>query len=196
MYKIIFSQGCNWFSSIVFLCLVVKFSTETDWNSWELIDFDFIAVLVGLKRKQENLEKWSVPIWGVGICNVKQRNLSKILQKKETPVGQMVLLWYSKTDEKKEGIEIKEKNHTIRNAEAGVRSSCGGRSIETGSRCGLIKASVCEREWWRLWERERERESVCVCVWWRHECERDGGVMVWSGIIRFFFFLISLLVFW
>ena len=26
------------------------------------------------------------------------------------------------------------------------------------------------------YERERERERECVCV--RHECERDGGVMV------------------
>ena len=70
---------------------VLKFSKETNRNNWELISFGFISVLLSLKRKQENSEKWSVPIWGVGICNVKQRNLSEILQKKKPQQTK----WYS-----------------------------------------------------------------------------------------------------
>ena len=51
-----------------------------------------------------------------------------------------------KDRQKKEGIEIKEKNHTMRDAEASVRSSCGGQSVEAGGRYGLMEASVCEKE--------------------------------------------------
>ena len=86
------------------------------------------------------------------------------IAKEEAPVGQMVLSWYLETEKEKEGIEIKEKNHTMRDAEISMRSSRGGRSVEVGGRCRLMEA---------VWGREKERE------WWRRECERDGGVMVW-----------------
>ena len=34
----------------------------------------------------------------------------------------------------------------MRDAKAGVRSSCGGRSVEVGGRYGLMEAGVCEKE--------------------------------------------------
>ena len=34
----------------------------------------------------------------------------------------------------------------MRDAKAGVTSSCGGRRVEAGGRYGLMEAGVCEKE--------------------------------------------------
>ena len=165
----------------VFLCLAnqnrkfwfVKFSTKTDQNNWESIGFDFIAISVGLKRKQENLEKWSVTIWGVGICETKK--FKRNIVEEEAPAGQMVLSWYiSETDKEKERIEIKEKNHTMRDAKADVRSSRGGRQQMWTD---VWWRPVCVRGSDRGYERERERVME-AWVWERWRCECEVGFQI------------------
>ena len=136
---------------LVFLCLAnwnrkfrfVKFWTEIDRNNWESIGFGLFRlwlVSVGFRLRERLLETKQEQSW-----------------------------WYiSESETEKEKRKIKEKNKREESfrekrrgwcVELSWRPVCGGRSVEVGSKCGLMEASVCEMEWWRYVSvRDNERD--------------------------------------